>query len=164
MSCPFALPVDRNPKRHASIRARFWWTRSAIAIIFVLADMMATRASSGVDKIFRAFSDRTRLRILSLLKQGELCVGDLVEILKLPQPKVSRHLAYLRRAGLVKTREARLWVFYSLLPPGTPFHKKMMECLVACFGDVPEIARDAGKAQALRKSGGCCPDQGGCGG
>jgi ArsR family transcriptional regulator len=125
--------------------------------------MISTRTPSSIDRIFRAFSDRTRLRILSLLKQGELCVGDLVEILKVPQPKVSRHLAYLRRSGLVKTREAGLWVFYSLSPPGTPFHRKMIECLVACFGDVPEISRDAGKAQALKKSGGCCPDSGSCG-
>ena len=125
--------------------------------------MVTTKAVSGVDRIFRAFSDRTRLRILSLLKQGELCVGDLVEILKVPQPKVSRHLAYLRKAGLVQTREAGLWIFYSLAPAETPFHRKMIECLGACFGDVPEIARDAGKARTLKKSGGCCPDNGSCG-
>jgi len=125
--------------------------------------MVATKAVSSVDRIFRAFSDRTRLRILSLLKQGELCVGDLVEILKVPQPKVSRHLAYLRKAGLVQTREAGLWIFYSLAPAETPFHRKMIECLGACFGDVPEIARDAGKARTLKKSGGCCPDNGSCG-
>ena len=125
--------------------------------------MGAVKAGSGVDRIFRAFSDRTRLRILSLLKQGELCVGDLVEILKVPQPKVSRHLAYLRRAGLVQTRASGLWNFYRLAPAGTPFHKKMIECLGACFGDVPEIARDAGKARTLKKSGGCCPNEGSCG-
>jgi len=125
--------------------------------------MLGTKIVSGVDRIFRAFSDRTRLRILSLLKQGELCVGDLVEILKVPQPKVSRHLAYLRKAGLVRTRESGLWNFYSLSPASTPFHKKMIECLGACFGDVPEIARDAGKAETLKKSGGCCPDKGSCG-
>jgi ArsR family transcriptional regulator len=125
--------------------------------------MVGTKSVSGVDRIFRAFSDRTRLRILSLLKQGELCVGDLVQILRVPQPKVSRHLAYLRRAGLVKTRESGLWNFYSLAPAATPFHKKMIECVGACFGDVPEIGRDAGKAQALKNSGGCCPDKGSCG-
>ena len=125
--------------------------------------MVGTGSVPSVDRIFRAFSDRTRLRILSLLKQGELCVGDLVEILKLPQPKVSRHLAYLRKAGLVQTREAGLWNFYSLASARTPFHRKMIECLGACFGDVPEIARDAGKARTLKKSGGCCPENGSCG-
>jgi ArsR family transcriptional regulator, arsenate/arsenite/antimonite-responsive transcriptional repressor len=134
-----------------------------VGVIFARTDMTRTKAPPGVDRIFRAFSDRTRLRILSLLKQGELCVGDLVAILKVPQPKVSRHLAYLRHARLVKTRESGLWIFYSLARAETPFHRKMIECLGACFGDVPEIARDAGKARALRKSGGCCPDNGSCG-
>ena len=90
-------------------------------------------------------------------------MGDLVGILRVPQPKVSRHLAYLRKAGLVRTRESGLWNFYSLALATTPFHKKMIECLGACFGDVPEIARDSGKAESVRKSGGCCPDKGSCG-
>jgi ArsR family transcriptional regulator len=125
--------------------------------------MIATQSRVSVNQMFRAFSDRTRLRILTLLKQGELCVGDLVAVLRVPQPKVSRHLAYLRKAGLVQTREAGLWNFYRLAPAVTDFHKKMLECLGACFSDVPEIARDASKAREVRKSGGCCPDQGSCG-
>ena len=115
-----------------------------------------------VNRIFRAFSDATRLRILSLLKQGEQCVGDLVGILGVPQPKVSRHLAYLRKAGLVETREQGLWNFYRLAPATSPFHRKLLECLTACFGDVPKVARDAEKARALKKSGGCCPEGGAC--
>jgi len=111
-----------------------------------------------VNRIFRAFSDATRLRILSLLKQGEQCVGDLTTILGVPQPKVSRHLAYLRKAGLVGTRDHGLWTFYRLAPATSPFHKKLLECLAECFGDVPKVARDAEKARALKKSGGCCPE------
>jgi ArsR family transcriptional regulator, arsenate/arsenite/antimonite-responsive transcriptional repressor len=126
--------------------------------------MMTLRSRNAVDLIFRAFSDRTRLRLLSVLTQGEQCVGDLVEILKVPQPKVSRHLAYLRKAGLVATREQGLWNFYRLAPARMPFHKKMLECLGACYTDVPEIARDARKARDLRKSGGCCPDSRSCDG
>lgn len=116
-----------------------------------------------VNRIFRAFSDATRLRILLLLKMGEHCVGDLVSILGVPQPKVSRHLAYLRRAGLVETREKGLWNFYRLAPATSPFHRKLLECLTACFGDVPRVGRDAEKAKVLRKTGGCCPDSGSCG-
>jgi len=67
-----------------------------------------------VDLMFRAFSDPVRLRILHLLQSGEFCVGDIVKVLRLPQPRVSRHLAYLRRAGLVKVRQNGLWKFYSL--------------------------------------------------
>jgi len=111
-----------------------------------------------LNQIFRAFSDATRLRILSLLKQGESCVGDLVAVLGLPQPKVSRHLAYLRKAGLVDTRERGPWIFYRLAPTSSQLHKKLLDCLSACFGDVPKIAQDAKKARALRRSGGCCPE------
>ena len=81
--------------------------------------MISTRPKNLVNLIFRAFSDRTRLRILSLLGEGESCVGDLVEVLKVPQPKVSRHLAYLRKAGLVIAREDGLWNFYRLAPAST---------------------------------------------
>jgi ArsR family transcriptional regulator len=125
--------------------------------------MIATRPRIPVNQIFRAFSDRTRLRILSILGQGEHCVGDLVQILKVPQPKVSRHLAYLRKAGLVDTRKQGLWNFYRLALAQAPFHRKMLECLGACFGDVPEIARDADKVRNLKESGGCCPDSRSCG-
>jgi len=125
--------------------------------------MTVTAPRVSVNRIFRAFSDATRLRILSLLKRGELCVGDLVSVLGVPQPKVSRHLAYLRRAGLVEARGQGLWNFYRLAAPTSAFHGKLLECLSACFGDVPKVARDAGRAKALKKSGGCCPDSGSCG-
>ncbi len=106
---------------------------------------------------FAAFSDPTRLRILHLLNDGELCVGDLVTTLKLPQPTVSRHLSYLRRSGLVTTRKNGLWVFYSLAPATNEAHEKLIECLAACFADVPELKKDAARAKKLRKAGGCCP-------
>jgi ArsR family transcriptional regulator, arsenate/arsenite/antimonite-responsive transcriptional repressor len=112
---------------------------------------MKTLARSSVDRMFRAFSDRTRLRILHLLKGGELCVCDLVRVIGSPQPKVSRHLAYLRRAGLVTARKDGLWMHYELAHPRNDFHRKLLECLSCCFGDVPELARDA---RHLKKS--CC--------
>ncbi len=110
-----------------------------------------------IDLMFRAFSDRTRLRILHLLQAGESCVGDLVEALRLPQPRVSRHLAYLRKAGLVVVRKAGLWSHYSLAPVQSPFHKKLLDCLGCCLRDVPELRADAERACRLRKAGGCCP-------
>ena len=75
----------------------------------------ASRIGS-VDRMFRAFSDRTRLRILHLLLPGELCVCHIVDVLDLSQPKVSRHLAYLRRTGLVLARKEGLWNYYRLAP------------------------------------------------
>ncbi len=107
--------------------------------------------------MFRAFSDPTRLRVLYLIRERELCVGDLVSVLRLPQPSVSRHLSYLRRSGLVKVRRDGVWAFYALSEVKTPFHRKLFDCLGACFGGVPEIARDVQRAEKLRRSGGCCP-------
>ncbi|HJT75998.1 MAG TPA: metalloregulator ArsR/SmtB family transcription factor [Gemmataceae bacterium] len=110
-----------------------------------------------IDLMFRAFSDRTRLRILHLLLGGESCVGDIVEVLRLPQPKVSRHLGYLRKAGLVAVRKAGLWCFYSLAPVESPFHKNLLDCIACCFGDVPELKADARRAAKVKAHGGCCP-------
>ena len=107
--------------------------------------------------MFRAFSDPTRLRILNILKAKELCVGDLVAILRVPQPTASRHLAYLRKAGLVLSRAEGLWNYYRLAPAKSPFHGKLLDCLGACFTDAPEIKMDKNRLNKIRKNGGCCP-------
>lgn len=109
--------------------------------------------------MFRAFSDRTRLRILHLLQAGgELCVCDLVAVLGVPQPKASRHLAYLRKASLVEARKDGLWSYYRLAEAQGEFHRKLMECLGCCFRDVPELARDAEKLTGRKCGAGrdCC--------
>lgn len=112
-----------------------------------------------INLMFRAFSDPTRLRILRLLQGGERCVGDLVAILQIPQPSVSRHLAYLRKAGLVSVRKAGLWKYYALAPVETPFQGSLLHCLETCFVEVPDLQADAKRAAKLKKSGGsCCPD------
>jgi ArsR family transcriptional regulator len=109
-----------------------------------------------IDLMFRAFADPTRLRVLHLLLSGESCVGDIVAVLELPQPLVSRHLAYLRRAGLVVDRRVGKWKHYSLAPAGGSFHENLLCCISKCFGEVPELKADAERAGVLRKSGGCC--------
>jgi ArsR family transcriptional regulator len=116
-----------------------------------------TETQHTVDRMFRAFSDRTRLRILHVLRGGELCVGDIIESLRAPQPRISRHLAYLRKAGLVAVRKSGLWSHYSLASAKTPFHRKLLECLGKCFAEVPELQADSARAARVRKSGGCCP-------
>ena len=118
---------------------------------------MPAAATSRVDLIFRAFADPSRLRILNLVQDGEFCVCDLVDALGLPQPTVSRHLAYLRRAGLVTVRQERSWNFYELAPARSSFHKKMLECLATCYTDIPQMTNDRVRAQDVLKRGGCCP-------
>jgi ArsR family transcriptional regulator len=117
---------------------------------------MPKPSTQSVSDKFTAFSDPTRLRILHLLRDGELCVGDLVTIVDLPQPTISRHLAYLRRAKLVETRKSGLWMYYSLAPATSEFHRRLLDCLTACFADVPELKKDAARAKKLKKTGGCC--------
>jgi ArsR family transcriptional regulator, arsenate/arsenite/antimonite-responsive transcriptional repressor len=116
-----------------------------------------TESVNSIDLMFRAFSDRTRLRILHVLLGGELCVGDIVEILRAPQPRISRHLAYLRKANLVMVRKSGVWSYYCLAAAKTPFHRKQLECLTKCFDEVPELQADSARAAKVRKSGGCCP-------
>lgn len=118
---------------------------------------MPAAAKTRVDLMFRAFSDPLRLRILHLVQGGELCVCDLVEILQVPQPTVSRHLSYLRKAGLVKVRQDRSWNFYALMTPRSAFHTKLLECLGTCFRDVPDLVSDSARAARVRARGGCCP-------
>ena len=64
--------------------------------------------------IFKALSDETRLRIIKLLEQGELCVCDITAALDMVQPKVSFHLSALKEAGLIKDRKQGKWIHYSL--------------------------------------------------
>ena len=117
---------------------------------------MLAATQTPVDLMFRAFSDPIRLRILALVQPGELCVCDLTEVIKLPQPTISRHLAYLRRAGLVSVRRASSWSYYTLAPARAAFHVKLLECLQSCFRDVPQLTADAARARSIRKPGGRC--------
>jgi ArsR family transcriptional regulator len=92
-----------------------------------------------LETLFKALADRTRLRILGLLLGGEVCVCDIHEALGIPQPKASRHLAYLRRAGLVADRKAGLWVHYRLADPGDPIVETILAGAVHCLGHVPGV-------------------------
>lgn len=97
---------------------------------------------SKINRMFKAFADETRLRILHLLTRGELCVCDLMEILRLPQSKISRHLAYLRDTRLVQDRKDGLWKYYSLTRAGGKFHHGLIGCLRGCFDEVDVLQRD----------------------
>ena len=119
--------------------------------------MKAAATRNPVDVMFRAFSDRTRLRILHLLRGGELCVCDLVDVLRVPQPKASRHLAYLRKTGLVLARKDGLWMYYRLAAPRTDFHRSLLNCLSCCFGWVPELEKDARRLGRSKPGGSCVP-------
>lgn len=93
-------------------------------------------------RIFKALADETRLRILALLTRGELCVCDLMSILDLPQSTVSRHLAYLRNAGLVSDRRQGVWMYYHLSEPKDAFHLDIQNIISARLIDQSQAGRD----------------------
>ena len=103
------------------------------------------------ERLFRALADRTRLRLLNLMAGQELCVCYFVEILQTSQPKVSRHLAYLRRAGLVSTRREGKWMHYRLATPPDSFAAHVVRETLAALADDPELQRDR---QRLERA--CC--------
>jgi ArsR family transcriptional regulator len=108
-----------------------------------------------VARLFKAFSDETRLRILRLLLKGELCICELMEVLELPQSNVSRHMAYLKNAGLVDDRREAVWVYYSLAEPKSKLHACQLNCLAECLGDYEALRRDEGRLQEFKLRGTC---------
>jgi len=106
----------------------------------------------ALDLTFKALADPTRIRILGLLAHGEICVCHIHDSLRLPQSLVSRHLAYLRRAGLVATRKEGLWVHYRLARHES-ITQTLLDAVYHCVRHLPTIARDA---KRLEKMTGCC--------
>jgi ArsR family transcriptional regulator, arsenate/arsenite/antimonite-responsive transcriptional repressor len=80
-------------------------------------------------RLFKALSEETRLRILCLLLEGELCVCDIMDVLQLPQSSVSRHLSYLKNAGWVNDRRCGVWMYYSLPQGGSDLHDGLLNYL-----------------------------------
>jgi ArsR family transcriptional regulator len=110
---------------------------------------VATPNVDRLDALFKGFADPTRLRILNILAAGELCVCDLVELLRLPQPTVSRHLAYLRRTGLVTMTREWKFAHYRLAEPVHSVHATLLGCVRSCFHGIPTL--DAERAAAVAR-------------
>ena len=108
---------------------------------------------SELDRLFKALGDPTRLRILGLLLTGEVCVCHIHESLRIPQPKASRHLAYLRRAGLVDTRREGLWIHYRLAVSDEPVVRIIQQAVAHSLRHVEVVEKDADR---LQKKTGCC--------
>lgn len=92
--------------------------------------------------VLKALADRTRLRIVGLLGAGEICVCHIHESLGIPQPTASRHLAYLRRAGLVETRRSGLWVHYRLARVEDPVIQTVLDSVTHAVSHLGTAERD----------------------
>lgn len=104
--------------------------------------MAPTTAIDKLEDVFKALADKTRLRILALLGAGEVCVCNIHDTLGLPQPTVSRHLAYLRRAGLVDVRRDGVWMHYKVSESLEPVVRGVVEAAVHALTHVPTATRD----------------------
>ncbi len=105
-------------------------------------------------KLFAALSDTTRLRLLNLMRDHEVCVCYFVEILRQSQPKISRHLAYLRAAGIVQARREGKWMHYRIAQPEDDGAARLLMETLAVLG-----REKAMQADSNRLNSACCPPQ-----
>lgn len=104
-----------------------------------------------MELFFLALADRTRLRLLSLIDQDEVCVCFFVEVLKTNQPKISRHLAYLRKAGLVSARRQGKWMHYRVTPPTELHAKRIFDQVMTWLREDDEMKKDQARLASI-----CC--------
>lgn len=108
----------------------------------------------NIELLFKALADRTRLRLINLMGEDEICVCFHVEVLKTSQPKISRHLAYLRRAGLVSARREGKWMHYRVVEPPDPHAASIFREVRAWLANDSEMQRDRGRLARI-----CCAPQ-----
>ena len=118
----------------------------------VIINFVMARAN-GFDPelFFAALADKTRLRLLNLLRNGEVCTCFFADTLETNDPKISRHLAYLKRAGLVKGRRDGKWVHYSLVEPKDPAAREIFDATMKMLADDNSLKADLKRLTAV-----CC--------
>jgi len=104
--------------------------------------------------LFKALADQTRLRLINLIGDDEVCVCFFVEVLKINQPKISRHLAYLRRAGVVAARREGKWIHYRLVEPPEPHAANIFREVRAALPNDPAMKSDRARLEKI-----CCAPQ-----
>jgi ArsR family transcriptional regulator len=109
------------------------------------------RPKPSLDSLFRALGDPTRLRLLNLMAEQEVCVCYFTEVIGAPQPKISRHLAYLRKAGIVAARREGKWMHYRLASPSSPHVAAILKSVLEALKQDKKLQRDN---QRLNRA--CC--------
>ena len=104
--------------------------------------------------LFKALADQTRLRLINLIGDDEVCVCFFVVVLKINQPKSSRHLAYLRRAGVVSARREGKWIHYRLVEPPDPHAANIFREVRAALPNDPAMKNDRARLEKI-----CCAPQ-----
>jgi ArsR family transcriptional regulator len=96
----------------------------------------------SLDLLFRALADPTRLRLINLMAEREICVCYFTEVIGAPQPKISRHLAYLRKAGIVAARREGKWMHYRLVVPSSPHAALILKTACDALQQDKDLQRD----------------------
>lgn len=109
---------------------------------------------TSIALLFKALADSTRLRLINLLGDDEICVCFFVEVLKTNQPKISRHLAYLKRAGVVAARREGKWIHYRLVEPGDPHAARIFREVRSWLQANPAMQSDRSRLTKI-----CCATQ-----
>jgi len=104
-----------------------------------------------MESLFLALADKTRLRLLNLMREDEICVWFFTEVTGESQPKISRHLAYLRNAGIVSPRRDGKWIHYRIEPPENPFAAKILQDTLDWLKSQSEMQTDYKKLVSI-----CC--------
>lgn len=112
---------------------------------------MAKKSQFDLQRFFQALGDKTRLRLLNLMGNQEICVCYFVEVLDSPQPKISRHLAYLRRAGIVSARRDGKWMHYRIAMPPHAGAAQLLRDTLAMLKDEKLM-----QADRVRLAKACC--------
>jgi len=106
----------------------------------------------ALTKVYASLADPTRLRILALLRDGEICVCHIHASLEVPQPTASRHLAYLRKAGLVDARRQGIWMHYHLTPQDNPVVAAVVAASLHALSHTEASVKDERRLQVARKA------------
>src|SRR5947199_2415381 len=118
---------------------------------YVRIFLMGKEKAFDAELFFSALADRTWLRLLNLMRDGEVCVCFFADTLRTNDPKISRHLAYLKRAGLVKGRRDGKWVHYSLVEPTAPAARQIFEATMQMLESDTSLQLDRKRLNGL-----CC--------
>lgn len=108
----------------------------------------------NIELLFKALADRTRLRLINLIGEDEVCVCFFVEVLNTNQPKISRHLAYLRKAGVVSARRDGKWIHYRIVEPPDEHAANIFREVRTWLKNDPDMQNDRARLAQI-----CCAPQ-----
>jgi len=154
LDSPFSFHI-RISKCILRLRPRNIYVKTDVNSCANIGFMTRAKKDFDVERFFVALSDKTRLRLLNLMGEDEVCVCYFVEVLEEGQPKISRHLAYLRRAGIVGARREGKWIHYRVTRPAHAHAARVLDDVLSWLKEDREMQRD--RANLVKVCCALCP-------